>query len=133
MKLQGDFLDRCCQLALKIQAEKGKKLKDFEARNSRGTWTLHSSSKQVKRLRRYFGLQDSSRRPLDKNRLGQHQNGRSAFVISADIDSRNGNLQASTTSPASQAAIPSNPEVAALKKEVATAFRKLTLGTKKHC
>ena len=32
MKLQGDFLDRCCQLALKIQAEKGKKLKDFEAR-----------------------------------------------------------------------------------------------------
>jgi len=27
----GDFLDRCCQIALKIQAEKGKKLKDFEA------------------------------------------------------------------------------------------------------
>merc|ERR1712196_539022 len=25
-----DFLDRCCQIALKIQAEKGKKLKDFE-------------------------------------------------------------------------------------------------------
>ncbi len=25
------FLDRCCQIALKIQAEKGKKLKDFEA------------------------------------------------------------------------------------------------------
>merc|ERR1712217_1020814 len=25
------FLDRCCQTALKIQAEKGKKLKDFEA------------------------------------------------------------------------------------------------------
>ncbi|CAE7824650.1 SHM4 [Symbiodinium sp. CCMP2456] len=27
----GEFLDRCCQIALKIQAEKGKKLKDFEA------------------------------------------------------------------------------------------------------
>mmetsp|Transcript_128738 Transcript_128738/g.400540 ORF Transcript_128738/g.400540 Transcript_128738/m.400540 type:complete len:456 (+) Transcript_128738:73-1440(+) len=26
----GAFLDRCCQIALKIQAEKGKKLKDFE-------------------------------------------------------------------------------------------------------
>jgi len=25
-----DFLDRCCQITLKIQAEKGKKLKDFE-------------------------------------------------------------------------------------------------------
>merc|ERR1712139_268802 len=25
-----NFLDRCCQIALKIQAEKGKKLKDFE-------------------------------------------------------------------------------------------------------
>merc|ERR1712176_810002 len=25
------FLDRCCQIALKLQAEKGKKLKDFEA------------------------------------------------------------------------------------------------------
>merc|ERR1712080_64679 len=24
------FLDRCCQIALKIQVEKGKKLKDFE-------------------------------------------------------------------------------------------------------
>ena len=28
----GEFLDRCCQIALKIQSEKGKKLKDFEAR-----------------------------------------------------------------------------------------------------
>merc|ERR1711876_15430 len=27
----GGFLDRCCQIALKIQAAKGKKLKDFEA------------------------------------------------------------------------------------------------------
>merc|ERR1712232_1450004 len=27
----GEFLDRCCQIALKVQAEKGKKLKDFEA------------------------------------------------------------------------------------------------------
>merc|ERR1719361_1907641 len=26
-----EFLDRCCQISLKIQAEKGKKLKDFEA------------------------------------------------------------------------------------------------------
>merc|ERR1719263_2491666 len=26
----GGFLDRCCQIALKVQAEKGKKLKDFE-------------------------------------------------------------------------------------------------------
>merc|ERR1712032_1429205 len=26
-----EFLDRCCQIALKIQAVKGKKLKDFEA------------------------------------------------------------------------------------------------------
>jgi len=30
VKIAG-FLDRCCQIALKIQAEKGKKLKDFEA------------------------------------------------------------------------------------------------------
>jgi len=27
----GSFLDRCCQIALKVQQEKGKKLKDFEA------------------------------------------------------------------------------------------------------
>merc|ERR1712151_633829 len=27
----GCFLDRCCQIALKVQEEKGKKLKDFEA------------------------------------------------------------------------------------------------------
>merc|ERR1712137_1462891 len=27
----GNFLDRCCQIALKVQEEKGKKLKDFEA------------------------------------------------------------------------------------------------------
>eukprot|EP00406_Dinophysis_acuminata_P049571 CAMPEP_0179301120 /NCGR_PEP_ID=MMETSP0797-20121207/47391_1 /TAXON_ID=47934 /ORGANISM="Dinophysis acuminata, Strain DAEP01" /LENGTH=818 /DNA_ID=CAMNT_0021010621 /DNA_START=63 /DNA_END=2519 /DNA_ORIENTATION=+ len=26
-----EFLDRCCQIAVKVQAEKGKKLKDFEA------------------------------------------------------------------------------------------------------
>jgi glycine hydroxymethyltransferase len=26
-----EFLDRCCQIALKVQTEKGKKLKDFEA------------------------------------------------------------------------------------------------------
>merc|ERR1712072_313953 len=26
----GEFLDRCCQIALKVQAAKGKKLKDFE-------------------------------------------------------------------------------------------------------
>merc|ERR1712190_421888 len=30
IKIAG-FLDRCCQIALKIQTEKGKKLKDFEA------------------------------------------------------------------------------------------------------
>jgi len=30
-KQVGSFLDRCLQIALKIQAEKGKKLKDFEA------------------------------------------------------------------------------------------------------
>jgi glycine hydroxymethyltransferase len=29
-KKVGEFLDRCCQIALKIQAAKGKKLKDFE-------------------------------------------------------------------------------------------------------
>jgi len=28
--LIGNFLDRCCQIALKVQAEKGKKLADFE-------------------------------------------------------------------------------------------------------
>merc|ERR1712070_765874 len=27
----GEFLDRCCQIALSVQKEKGKKLKDFEA------------------------------------------------------------------------------------------------------
>jgi glycine hydroxymethyltransferase len=27
----GEFLDRCCQISLKVQQEKGKKLKDFEA------------------------------------------------------------------------------------------------------
>jgi len=26
-----EFLDRCCQISLKVQAAKGKKLKDFEA------------------------------------------------------------------------------------------------------
>merc|ERR1719392_422843 len=30
-KTIGNFLSRCCDIALKIQAEKGKKLKDFEA------------------------------------------------------------------------------------------------------
>merc|ERR1712007_411636 len=30
-KTIGTFLDRCCQIALKIQQAKGKKLKDFEA------------------------------------------------------------------------------------------------------
>merc|ERR1712151_1213306 len=30
-KKVASFLDRCCQIALKVQAEKGKKLKDFEA------------------------------------------------------------------------------------------------------
>jgi len=30
-KTIANFLDRCCQIALKIQEEKGKKLKDFEA------------------------------------------------------------------------------------------------------
>merc|ERR1712079_788187 len=29
-KAIGNFLDRCCQIALKIRKEKGKKLKDFE-------------------------------------------------------------------------------------------------------
>merc|ERR1739844_731147 len=27
----GEYLNRCCQIALKVQQEKGKKLKDFEA------------------------------------------------------------------------------------------------------
>merc|ERR1712205_285977 len=31
MEKIGGFLDRCCQIALKVQTEKGKKLKDFEA------------------------------------------------------------------------------------------------------
>merc|ERR1712118_477145 len=30
MEKIGEFLDRCCQIALKIQQVKGKKLKDFE-------------------------------------------------------------------------------------------------------
>jgi glycine hydroxymethyltransferase len=30
MEKIGEFLDRCCQIALKVQQEKGKKLKDFE-------------------------------------------------------------------------------------------------------
>jgi len=30
-KYSDKFLDRCCQIALKVQEEKGKKLKDFEA------------------------------------------------------------------------------------------------------
>merc|ERR1711977_122537 len=29
-KIIAEFLDRCCQIALKVQTEKGKKLKDFE-------------------------------------------------------------------------------------------------------
>merc|ERR1711924_192888 len=29
-KKVGEFLDRCCQIALAVQKEKGKKLKDFE-------------------------------------------------------------------------------------------------------
>jgi len=31
MKKVAEFLDRCCQISLKVQTEKGKKLKDFEA------------------------------------------------------------------------------------------------------
>ena len=31
-----EFLDRCCQIAAKVELEKGKKLKDFESRMDAG-------------------------------------------------------------------------------------------------
>jgi len=48
------FLDRCCQIALKIQAEKGKKLKDFEA-GLKGNAELEALRKDVRAFASAFG------------------------------------------------------------------------------
>merc|ERR1712084_2150 len=48
------FLDRCCQIALKIQAEKGKKLKDFEA-GLKGNLEIESLRKDVRAFASAFG------------------------------------------------------------------------------
>merc|ERR1712056_134279 len=48
------FLDRCCQIALRIQAEKGKKLKDFEA-GLKGNAELEALRKDVRAFASAFG------------------------------------------------------------------------------
>jgi len=48
------FLDRCCQIALKIQAEKGKKLKDFEA-GLAGNADIGALKKEVQAFASAFG------------------------------------------------------------------------------
>merc|ERR1711920_631381 len=53
VKIAG-FLDRCCQVALKIQAEKGKKLKDFEA-GLKGNLEIESLRKDVQAFASAFG------------------------------------------------------------------------------
>jgi len=53
VKIAG-FLDRCCQVALKIQAEKGKKLKDFEA-GLKGNAEIESIRKDAQAFAFAFG------------------------------------------------------------------------------
>jgi glycine hydroxymethyltransferase len=53
VKIAG-FLDRCCQVALKVQAEKGKKLKDFEA-GLKGNAELEALRKDVRAFASAFG------------------------------------------------------------------------------
>merc|ERR1712050_631865 len=48
------FLDRCCQIALKIQQEKGKKLKDFEA-GLQGNADIECLKKEVEAWASGFG------------------------------------------------------------------------------
>jgi glycine hydroxymethyltransferase len=48
------FLDRCCQIALKIQSERGKKLKDFEA-GLKGNAELEALRKDVRAFASAFG------------------------------------------------------------------------------
>merc|ERR1712178_249769 len=48
------FLDRCCKIALKIQEEKGKKLKDFEL-GLRGNAELEALKKEVEAFASGFG------------------------------------------------------------------------------
>jgi glycine hydroxymethyltransferase len=48
------FLDRCCQVALKIQAEKGKKLKDFEL-GLKGNAEIEALRKDVQAFASAFG------------------------------------------------------------------------------
>merc|ERR1740138_61831 len=49
-----DYLDRCCQVALKVQAEKGKKLKDFEA-GLKGNADIEALRKDVHAFASAFG------------------------------------------------------------------------------
>jgi glycine hydroxymethyltransferase len=53
VKIAG-FLDRCCQIALKVQAEKGKKLKDFEA-GLKGNADIEAIKKDVQAFASAFG------------------------------------------------------------------------------
>merc|ERR1719394_2238517 len=53
VKIAG-FLDRCCQVALKVQAEKGKKLKDFEA-GLKGNADIEAIKKDVQAFASAFG------------------------------------------------------------------------------
>jgi glycine hydroxymethyltransferase len=53
VKIAG-FLDRCCQVALKIQAEKGKKLKDFEL-GLKGNAEIEALRKDVQAFASAFG------------------------------------------------------------------------------
>jgi len=49
-----EFLDRCCQISLKVQAEKGKKLKDFEA-GLEGNAEVSELKKEVEAWASKFG------------------------------------------------------------------------------
>jgi len=49
-----DFLDRCCKIALKVQEEKGKKLKDFEAALP-GNKDIEALKKEVEAWASTFG------------------------------------------------------------------------------
>merc|ERR1711933_198514 len=49
-----EFLDRCCQIALQVQKEKGKKLKDFEA-GLAGNTDIEALRKDVQAFASTFG------------------------------------------------------------------------------
>merc|ERR1711924_384640 len=58
-----EFLDRCCQIALKIQSEKGKKLKDFED-GLKDNADVVALKKEVEEWQCLLVIQESSEEPL---------------------------------------------------------------------